>query len=752
MPENSYQKGTLGSTPAKEKEPYAFDNILTGVQDADIDNMKPEMLRAHLMLLTKFKALEQADEQIDVRYLLRAQERYLLWLDLLGSQNFNPGMEFIPPIDVCYIWHSHLLSPIQYYEDMMRIYDPIQKFSDFPLKRLASISLFFVWVKNTEQPWVLDPNDSSDFKMKCPWCKDIIYIPWGKYVKLIQNIEVKEKCPTCKVSLSVETLSCKRFIDDIVEWNKNKAKFIGGTLVDPKDGSCSELFAINNSSLLFSTADSNIKNLTVSKSLSWNHIIKELDNHVNQLKKITDEMKKKIKIIVRRTVFTYIGIPFPFSIDLIGAVLRQREFTEKVVNNEMINRTEVQANAIIRYLKFLFLMKEKQNIILVPTLDIDLCWYTHQIHASPYRQFTKKHIGRIINHDDTLAEGVLSDGFAVTAGIWYKKYREPYTHDNSSKIWLTAKKKIMSVIIPYGLLVHNQLKKYRKIVTKQHEKDIEIHNGNGKNVESAKNVERVENEKAKEKRVESVKNVDSEKVKEKRVESEKAKEKRVESVKNVDSEKVKEKRVENVKNVESEKVKEKRVESEKVKEKRVESVKSAESGKVKEKRVKSEKVKEKRVESVKGAEGEKVNVKSAESGKVKERRVRSEKVKEKRVESVKGAEGEKVKEKRVESVKSAESGKGKEKRVESVKNLESGKVKEKIVESEKVKEKRDISSKYPIDKITKITPLNKSVVTKASSKQKYRRGGGGYGSGHVGGLSGGSGFSGGGGVSNCGRD
>ncbi|RHZ64645.1 hypothetical protein Glove_321g23 [Diversispora epigaea] len=246
-------------------------------------------------------------------------------------------------------------------------------------------------------------------------------ISWENYVKLMRNLKTDEKCLTCKVSLSVETLSCKRFIDDIVKWNENKTKFIGGTLVNLKDDSRSEISAVNNSSLLFSTDDPDIKKLTALKSPSWENIIKELDK-----KNKNSQNEKKRKIIFQRTVFAYIGIPFPFSIDLISAVFRQREFAKKTVNNEIINRTEVQANATIRYLKFLFLMKEERNNILVPTLDIDLCWHTHQIHASLYREFTKKHIGQIINHYDTLANDVLSDGFAATARTWDKKYHEPY--------------------------------------------------------------------------------------------------------------------------------------------------------------------------------------------------------------------------------------------------------------------------------------------------------------------------------------
>jgi hypothetical protein len=74
-------------------------NILNGVQFVDIDGVvNPTTLHAHVMLLTKFKVLEQSDEHIDTRYLLRAQERYVMWLNLLGNQKFDQGTEPIPPI------------------------------------------------------------------------------------------------------------------------------------------------------------------------------------------------------------------------------------------------------------------------------------------------------------------------------------------------------------------------------------------------------------------------------------------------------------------------------------------------------------------------------------------------------------------------------------------------------------------------------------------------------------------------------
>src|SRR5581483_1346745 len=103
-----------------------------------------------------------------------------------------------------------------------------------------------------------------------------------------------------------------------------------------------------------------------------------------------------------------------------------------MVNNRWINCRDVQINATARYHKFLSLMKE--NFMLVPTLDIDLAWHTHQIHASLYRAFTQKYIGRIINHDDSLEKSILSNGFADTERAWYKKYHEPYINVEKATI------------------------------------------------------------------------------------------------------------------------------------------------------------------------------------------------------------------------------------------------------------------------------------------------------------------------------
>ena len=43
----------------------------------------------------------------------------------------------------------------------------------------------------------------------------------------METDEVKEKCSECNAPYSIETLSAKRFIDDISAWNKDETRFIG---------------------------------------------------------------------------------------------------------------------------------------------------------------------------------------------------------------------------------------------------------------------------------------------------------------------------------------------------------------------------------------------------------------------------------------------------------------------------------------------------------------------------------------------
>lgn len=75
----------------------------------------------------------------------------------------------------------------------------------------------------------------------------------------------------------------------------------------------------------------------------------------------------------------------PASIDLTSAVIRQMGFVEKMVNfgwtepGRFEDDNDTLTRCTIRYYAFLDLMASTPAKLVVPTLDIDLAWHTHQL-------------------------------------------------------------------------------------------------------------------------------------------------------------------------------------------------------------------------------------------------------------------------------------------------------------------------------------------------------------------------------------
>ncbi|CAG8440379.1 796_t:CDS:2 [Scutellospora calospora] len=71
---------------SKKKSQSSKNNITTEINQIDIDDVvNNNTLNAHLSLMTKFKALEHKNNDIDKIFLLHAKKRYILWLELLNN-------------------------------------------------------------------------------------------------------------------------------------------------------------------------------------------------------------------------------------------------------------------------------------------------------------------------------------------------------------------------------------------------------------------------------------------------------------------------------------------------------------------------------------------------------------------------------------------------------------------------------------------------------------------------------------------
>jgi len=152
--------------------------------------------------------------------------------------------------------------------------------------------------------------------------------------------------------------------------------------------------------------------------------------------------------------------PPKYSLDLVSASLRQRVYITRVMNEcPGIDSSAERRQAISRYYKFLLLMKKKEKITgkyipLVPTLDVDLAWHTHQLFPRVYHDYCLSHVGREINHNDTFGGKVIGNGLRHTSLAWLDAYNEPYTTKDLRRAYLTPSRVVMGILFPpYGIMM-----------------------------------------------------------------------------------------------------------------------------------------------------------------------------------------------------------------------------------------------------------------------------------------------------------
>jgi len=120
--------------------------------------------------------------------------------------------------------------------------------------------------------------------------------------------------------------------------------------------------------------------------------------------------------------------PPPFSLDLVEAVKRQMVFARKIISVYPVDPVPVVLleDSQQRYVKFMNLIRIGAVSAPVPALDIDLFWHTHQLSSSNYLPWCRHHIGRVINHDDTVEMSGIASGLDQTKEAWQQTYNEDY--------------------------------------------------------------------------------------------------------------------------------------------------------------------------------------------------------------------------------------------------------------------------------------------------------------------------------------
>ncbi|KNE55435.1 hypothetical protein AMAG_01325 [Allomyces macrogynus ATCC 38327] len=173
-----------------------------------------ESLSGHLDLLESFAMHlslarhqdKRVEGMVDTRYLLKAEQRYYLWLVMLSE-----GSSILPPIDVLLCWYSHMTHVPTYEHDLRTIFGeaalpallaepfPLQQFLTQALNRTVDVESQNAWEAYTGQPFVLLHNADvveHPWVLQCPSCCSYCSVEVADFAKLRMG-EKSVECPVC---------------------------------------------------------------------------------------------------------------------------------------------------------------------------------------------------------------------------------------------------------------------------------------------------------------------------------------------------------------------------------------------------------------------------------------------------------------------------------------------------------------------------------------------------------------------------
>ncbi|RLM01276.1 hypothetical protein CFD26_104085 [Aspergillus turcosus] len=381
-----------------------------------------------------------------------------------GNHLLSWSKDSLPPLgtnraDVLMVWHAHMLNPRGFLEDCIRSGKMSLWAGGFPWETInycidnrtldydASDRARVRFNVMTRCAWD-NLHDPPEKFIECVTCENMISVPWtqGRISLPIQMAFDKfdgyadkgfnVTCWKCGSTIDHERLRVRKFRSDVVDWLKEQVP-MPGTLCNSRG------------------IPESIKNSRTSQPSTFpNRFIKALGDYLLDftdarqercmtVSQLRDRLESKLKDrkIIRERASREEGLAFrhmmshywnntgPFALDLVGAVIRQGTFVQKMDHIDWLHSPTVMATMgrlIRKYHVFFHIMASHPQRMAVPTLDVDLAWHTHQLSPKRYFEYSVYHtrlhtsVAKFIDHDDKVDENQLSDGFEWTSKIYRK--------------------------------------------------------------------------------------------------------------------------------------------------------------------------------------------------------------------------------------------------------------------------------------------------------------------------------------------
>ncbi|KAI0050300.1 hypothetical protein FA95DRAFT_1603654 [Auriscalpium vulgare] len=467
------------STTATSSNRPGFPGVYRiGTANLQVPLVKVKHLQCHLNLLGAFAQLRQEVEASDAAlpeaamrleterrwawFVGLAVERFERWVKNINLAPTNPK-EFAhaaaPPLDVWLVWHAYMLNPESFADDCSRhksllplsallgtsdsfFLEVLEELGDMN-KLTPSEARIASWLSETDTPY--DPLEAARVlthqSLQCPVCEKAVQ---ARYLESDGTGYAQQKftvtCPACAFVITRDKLAIFRFTSDLaldLDSQKIRDEYGLGVYLPA---------TLRSSVLPEQKATARVVKeqlLTVAPFKPSGHILKrgpmksalEMAQNVGwDWSTVKTAVQLKVRARTGARVFGCYHDQRPFSVELVGAVLRQGSFVKKMKD---LHWTEADYfenpddelalhHANVRYHAFLDLMSSSPSSFLVPTLDIDLAWHTHQLTGPRYQANCKAYVKRYVNHDDKVEETHLANAFDLTCRAWFDRFKVQY--------------------------------------------------------------------------------------------------------------------------------------------------------------------------------------------------------------------------------------------------------------------------------------------------------------------------------------
>ncbi|PPR07443.1 hypothetical protein CVT24_007709 [Panaeolus cyanescens] len=433
------------------------------------------LIEGHLALLHAFSELKETVQKLAFfdeftgwnddtkwRYFVGlAVERFDIWCEKLNEEDIRTSWDiFLPPVDVLMVWHTYLLNPLWYREDAQRVprcrilaqlgYHLISALESERLPSLlkyeASAERKSFWTTRTSLDF--DHREClTSYRKKgmknvcCGQVDEIEFCNKGGYgylqraffnycsERFTHNQTVISAGNHSYPTMSRRYNSIYKLALDLLKSTSSPEGYLAGSYLAVSESSRSSTReeGLRIKSLLLSDIEANPK---VNAIDGTDRYLWEVSRcyKMSDLKRIMGD-----SALTRRILSAY-SDDRVYSVELVDAVVRQGKFVDKMKELKwsapnFLDKSDARIlqHAVARYHAFLDLLATHPGTMLVPTLDIDLVWHTHQLTHSRYWNDCVHYVGRFIDHNDKVEGPHLSNAFDQTGFLWRNRFKVPYT-------------------------------------------------------------------------------------------------------------------------------------------------------------------------------------------------------------------------------------------------------------------------------------------------------------------------------------